>query len=82
MRIHAIFFVAILFAATAHAQTKPGAPTDPPPLPGISPKMEAVLKEINSLNAYQVPNLKLKTDENYAAYLQGLQTVWPVRPPT
>ena len=63
MRVHAVFFAAILFAAVARAQT---TPADPPPLPGLSPQMEEVLKAINALGPYQVPDLPLKTDQNYA----------------
>ncbi|MGO8746807.1 MAG: ABC transporter substrate-binding protein [Thermoguttaceae bacterium] len=63
MRVHAVFFAAILFAAVARAQT---TPPDPPPLPGLSPQMEDVLKAINALGPYQAPDLPLKTDQNYA----------------
>lgn len=46
----------------------------------IDPKAEVLLREINSLNAYQSPNLPLKTDREYAHTVKELEPFHHVEP--
>jgi len=67
MKSHLIPVVALLlFAAAAAAQTndKPGQDWRPPV--EIDPAMQEVLDKINSASAYEVPDLGLREDKNYA----------------
>ncbi len=74
--------ILILFAAVVQAE--PGArPSNPtawhPPL-AVDAETLKILEEVNSLNAYQVPNLPLKTDENYAHTSRDLEPFRHVTP--
>ncbi len=48
--------------------------------PLIDPDTAEVLRRINSVNAYQVPDLKLKKDDNYANTPQDVEPFGAVKP--
>jgi branched-chain amino acid transport system substrate-binding protein len=48
--------------------------------PPIDPDTAEVLRRINSVNAYQVPDLKLKKDDNYANTPQDVEPFGAVKP--
>jgi len=74
-----LWLLAMVGAAAALGQYKP----DPPLEPWIvlhDPDTEKVLKAINSLTAYQTPDLPLRTDANYAGIPEDLEPYGGVKP--
>ena len=86
MRVHTLAFLAtVLLAAQLSAGSRqeeagptPAARGDPPVT--VSPETRQVLDALNALNAYQVPDLKLKTDEKYAHIEKDLAPFHHVKP--
>jgi len=84
---HATFVVlaAMICAAPALAaapEEKPAPAASPAAAPQIevSPEIQAVLRAISGLSAFQVPNLKLKIDERYAHTRKDLKPFHHVQP--
>ena len=57
----------LVFPAAAVADEKDDQQKAGPPEVNISKNTKEVLDKINSVNAYQVPELKLREDKNYAS---------------
>ena len=74
MRLLDVLIVALcgLISQTALAQSTAGPKEPTSSTAPVDPKAEPILKEINSLNAYQSPNLPLKTDKQYAHTVKEL----------
>ena len=84
----AIVCVVALLASITHAQSKPPS-TDEENLATsvsadaslpVSPEMEKIVHELNSVDAYRQPNLPLKTDANYAHTVRELEPFRHVQP--
>ncbi len=62
----AVILAAFSVHAAEPAADKPAQSTDPAPAVPVDAGTQKVLDEINSLNAYQRPNLPLKLEDRYA----------------
>ena len=56
----------VLVATPALAETKDNPSPDARPAIQVDPAMQEVLDKINAASAYEVPDLGLRLDENYA----------------
>jgi len=84
MRPVLLFLAAALLCSPARAgdapAQPPSAPTSPSPAGPVQLSTDQVLKEINTLNAYQAPKLPLKTDQDYAHTVKELEPFHHVEP--
>ncbi|MGA2621109.1 MAG: ABC transporter substrate-binding protein [Thermoguttaceae bacterium] len=64
---------------TAHPSPAAARPREKPPL-DLTPEIAQVLREIDSLNPYQTPSLKLKTAEKYAHIAKELAPFHHLKP--
>lgn len=71
--------IALLFAAAASAQYRPNAAVEPW-IVLEDPDAARILKEINSLTAWQAPNLPLKVDANYGNTPEDVEPYGGVKP--
>ncbi len=82
MRFAGALVLALFCVISEYAAAQP--PAGPKEATGsttaIDPKAEVLLKEINSLNPYQTPNLPLKTDKEYAHTVKELEPFHHVEP--
>jgi ABC-type branched-subunit amino acid transport system substrate-binding protein len=60
------FVIALLMGLAALSQLPAAESAANPPTGAVDDQTQAVLEEINSLNAYQVPQLPLKNEDRYA----------------
>lgn len=61
-----LFIALVLLAAPCHAGEKKQNADKSPPSVEVDEETREVLEKINTANAYEVPNLELKRDRNYA----------------
>jgi len=67
MKYQLILFVTlVLLAARCHAESKEQKADNSSPPVAVDDKMREVVEKINAVNAYEVPDLELKKDQNYA----------------
>jgi ABC-type branched-subunit amino acid transport system substrate-binding protein len=71
--------IALLFAAAASGQYRPN-PAVEPWIALNDPDAARILKEINSLTAWQTPNLPLKVDTNYGNTPEDVEPYGGVKP--
>ncbi len=71
--------IALLFAAAASGQYRPNAAVEPW-IVLEDPDAARILKEINSLTAWQTPNLPLKVDTNYGNTPEDVEPYGGVKP--
>ena len=62
------------------ADVRPKATNSDQPPAGLSPEALGILQAIDGLSPYELPNLKLKTDEKYAHIAKDLAPFHHVRP--
>jgi branched-chain amino acid transport system substrate-binding protein len=67
-------------AVRADSPTRPSTANDWRPPLAVDAETLKILEEINSLNAYQIPKLPLKNDENYAHTSRDLEPFRHVTP--
>jgi len=68
-----VVLAAACLAIPCHAQPKKQASDDLPPPLEVDAETLDILKKINEASAYEVPDLELKRDQNYARTSQQLQ---------
>lgn len=82
MRFAGALVLTLFLMISEHAAAQPpaGSKEATSATPSIDPAAGALLDEINSLNAYQSPNLPLKTDQEYAHSVKELEPFHHVEP--
>ncbi len=82
MRLTGALVLVLCCLISSHAAAQlPAAPNEPTgSTPAPDPRAEVLLKEINSLNPYQTPDLPLKTDQQYAHTVKELEPFHHVEP--
>ncbi len=82
MRHNASAFIVpwLLFGSLSLAQAPPSAPVPANPTTAANLTTASVLEEIGRVNAYQVPQLPLKTDDGYAHTVKELEPFHHVEP--
>lgn len=76
----ATWFVLIGAAAASAERDTRSRAEKPPATVKVSPAMQEVLDEINSVDAYQIPKLQLQSDKNYAETVNELEPFRHVKP--
>ncbi|OHB72365.1 MAG: hypothetical protein A2V70_16410 [Planctomycetes bacterium RBG_13_63_9] len=75
-----VLLAVLLLAAPAAAQTNPEAAGKQAPPIKVDDATRGVLEKIDSVNAYEVPDLQLKKDENYAHTTREMEPFRHVKP--
>ncbi len=83
MKHHPTVLIAVLLLTTyanADSNAKQEPPENGPPAIEVDDETREVLRKINSASAYEVPDLGLKKDQNYAHTSQDVEPFRHVRP--